>query len=164
MSLSKRYIPPMGCPLVIKLVSRGVGRTGTAGDVPIRCFGVEDILLRDVLDALSRRSGTETVKPLFLRLDEEKFFLRPIAALAPKRAGEPGIDGALLSLSADVTLVRAEAVVDATSVESEPGIGEDHLRKPERVADRGAGLQARLGSVCWDSDTARAELGSSPTA
>ncbi len=69
----------------------------------MRCFGVEDILLREVLDALSRGSGTETVRWLFLRLDEEKFFLRPVAALVPKRAGEPGIDGALISLSADVT-------------------------------------------------------------
>lgn len=133
-------MPPIGCPLVIKLVSRGVGKTGTAGDGMIRCLGVDDILLRDVLDALSEGSGTKTVRLLFLRLDEEKFFLRPVTVFAPKRAGLPGIEGTLLSLSADVTLVSAEAVVDATSVESEPGIGEDPLRAAGIAADRGMAL------------------------
>lgn len=96
----------------MKLTSMGVGKTGTAGEGTLCCFGVrvEDILLREAFDDASCVSGTTTVKFLFLRLDVEKFFLSPVAALLAKRAGEPGIDGTLLSLSAEVTLVRAEAV------------------------------------------------------
>lgn len=148
MSFSKRYIPPMGCPLVIKLVSMGVGRTGTAGEGTFGCFGVEDILLKDAFEALSMGSGTETVKLLCFRLDEEKFCLRPVAALVANRAGDPGIDGTLLSLSAEVTLVSADAVDEVMSVVSEPGIGDDPLRLPGRTTEGGAGLNARLGSDC----------------
>lgn len=148
MSLSNRYIPPIGCPLLMKLVSRGVGNTGMAGDGTFRCFGVDDILLRDAFEALSIGSGTDTVRLLFLRLDEEKFFLRPVAALAPKRAGELGMDGTLLSLSPEVTFESAEAVDEAISADSGPGIGEDPLRPLRKVAEGGAGLNARLGSIC----------------
>lgn len=112
----------------MKLDSIGVGKTGTAGEGIRRCFGVEDKLLRDAVEDASIPSGTVTVKLLFLRLDEEKFFLSPVAALVPKRAGEPGIEGTLWSLSAEVTLVSADAVDEATSVESEPGKGEEPLR------------------------------------
>ena len=109
-SLSKRYGPPIDCPLMIKLASMGVGITGTAGEGTLCCFGVDDILLRDAFDDASWASGTMTVKLLFRRLDDEKFFLSPVADLLAKRAGDPGIEGTLLSLSADVTRVRAEAV------------------------------------------------------
>ena len=117
----------------MKLVSRGVGKTGTAGEGTRRCFGVDDMLLREALEAVSKVSGTETVKLLFFKLDDEKFFRKPVAAL-PKRAGEPGIDGALLSLSAEVTLVSADAVDEATSVESDPGNGDEPFRLIGRVA------------------------------
>ena len=110
-------MPPIVCPLAMKLVSIGVGSTGTAGDGIFRCFGVDDMLLRDAFDALSMVSGTETVRLCFLKLEDEKFFLSPVAALVPKRAGDGGIDGMLLSLSAEVTFVNPEAVDEATSVE-----------------------------------------------
>ena len=46
----------------MKDVSKGVGRVGTAGEGILGCFGVEDKLLRDALEALSKGSGTETVR------------------------------------------------------------------------------------------------------
>ena len=109
-SLLKRYEPLVGCPLMMKLASNGVGKTGTAGEGTLCCFGVEDKLLIEAFDDPSCVSGTTTVKFLFCRLDEEKFFLSPVAALVANRAGDPGIEGTLVSLSAEVTLVRAEAV------------------------------------------------------
>ena len=112
-SLSKRYGQPVDCPLIIKPASMDVGKTGTAGEGTLCCFGVEDILLTEAFDDASCVSGTTTVKFLFRRLDDEKFFLSPVAAVAAllaRRAGDPGTDGTLLSLSADVTRVRAEAV------------------------------------------------------
>lgn len=121
-------MPPIGCPLVMKLVSMGVGKIGTAGEGIRLCFGVEDKLLRDAVEDASMPSGTVTVKLLFLRLEEEKFFLSPVAALVPKRAGDPGMDGTLWSLSAEVILVRADAVDEVTSVESDPGKGEEPFR------------------------------------
>lgn len=87
-----------------------VGKTGIAGEGTRCCFGVDDILLTEAFDDPSFVSGTTTVKFLFRRLDEEKFFLSPVADLLAKRAGDPGKDGTLLSLSAEVTLVRAEAL------------------------------------------------------
>lgn len=88
----------------------GVGRTGTAGEGTLCCFGVDDKLLTEAFDDASCVSGTMTLKFLFRKLDEEKFFRSPVAALPGKRAGDPGMDGTLVSLSAEVTLVRAEAV------------------------------------------------------
>ena len=76
----------------MKLVSMGVGKIGTAGEGIARCFGVDDKLLRDAVEDASTLSGTDNVKFLFRKLEEEKFFLRPVAALVPKRAGEPGVD------------------------------------------------------------------------
>ena len=132
----------------MKLVSIGVGKTGTAGEGTLPCLGVEDMLLKDTLEALSAGSGTETIRLCFLKLEDEIFFLSPLAALEPNRPGEGGIEGMLLSLSAEVTLVKPEAVEEVTSVESEPGIGDDAFRLFENVADGGVALKARLGNVC----------------
>ena len=120
----------------IKLVSIGVGKTGKAGDGSLRGFGVDETLLKDVFGDASTTSGTETVKPLFLK---------PVAALVPKRAGELGT---LLSLSAEVTLVSAEAVDETMSVESDPGKGDDPFRLLGRSPGDGVDLKPRLGRFC----------------
>ncbi len=145
----------------MKLVSMGVGNTGTAGQGILRCFGVDDKLFRDAVEDASIPSGTDTVKLLFLRLDEEKFFLSPAAALVPKRAGEPGMDGKLWSLSAEVTLASAEAVDEAISVESDPGKGEEPLRLLGRLAEDWATF--KLCEFRWCSATAEVDFGGSGT-
>lgn len=146
----------------MKLASMGIGRTGTAGEGTLRLFGVKVLPLWGAIGDVSAPSGTKTVKLLFLKLDEEKFFLRPVAALVPKRAGDPGT---LLSLSAEVTFVSAEAVDEAMSVVSDPGKGEEPFRLLGRLLGRrpgdGTGLKARLGRICWFSCRIRAEWGGS---
>lgn len=146
----------------MKLASRGVGRTGIAGEGTLRLFVVGVIPPKGAIGDVSVPSDTEIVRLLFLRLDEEKFFRRPVAALVPKRTGEPGT---LLSLSAEVTLVSAEAVDDAMSVVSDPGKGEDPFRLLGRLLGRrpgdGRGLKARLGSTCWLSGMTKADWGCS---
>lgn len=133
MSLSKRYMPPIGCPLGIKLDSIGVGRTGTTGSESLRCFGRDEILLTEAAGEVSKGSGPDIESALFLRLEEEKFFLSPVAAFDANRAGDPGTEGILASLSAEVTFVRADAVDDIGS--SEPMNGDELLRTGCNVSD-----------------------------
>ena len=162
-SVSKRYGPPVDCPLMIKPASMDGGKVGTAGEGTLCCFGVDDILLKEPFDDASCVSGTTTVKFLFRRLDDEKFFLSPVAALLPTRAGDPGTDGTLLSLSAEVTRVSAEAVDEIGSVVSDPGNGDDPLRLFDNAAEGGTGLNVALGRSCWGSGVESADFGGSAT-
>lgn len=96
------------------------------------CLGTEDILLTDVFGEVSCVSA---FIPLLLRLDDEKCFRSPVAFVA-KGAGEGGRDGILISLSAEVTLVRA----DEGSAGSDPANGKDPWRLDGRVAELGTAL------------------------
>lgn len=109
MSLSKTWISSSGRPPTTKLASVGGGSPGTAEEGKRRCF-TDDPLLPGGFDEMSEGSGTDTDKILFLRLDEEKFFLRlrePVEAFTLNRPGESGTDGTLSKLSAEVTFVSA---------------------------------------------------------
>lgn len=67
-------------------------------------------------------SVADAVMLLFLRLEDEKFFLRP-AALAVKRPGELGIEDTLFSVSAGALFDgpdMAETVPAAASFEPGP--------------------------------------------
>ena len=97
----------MGWPLGRKLVSIGVGKTGTAGEGARRSFGAEDMLLTEVFGEVS---CSLTLKLLLRKLEEEKFLRSPPPVLVENRAGELGIDVAIVSLSAEVTFVRPDAV------------------------------------------------------
>ena len=68
-----------------------------------------------------------------------------MAAFEPKRAGDPGTEGMLPSLSTEVTLVSADAVEEITSVVSELGIGDDPLRLPGKAVGGGVALSGMFG-------------------
>ena len=139
--------------------------TGT-GERSLRCFGIEDTLLREVLGDASCPSEPGMLRLLFRRLDEENVFRRPVAALVAKRAGEPGTEGPLASMSSEVTLVSVAAVEKLPSA-SMPGYGEDPLRPGDMVdvpAEFCAGsMMAALVTVCCQSGETKADLGGSGT-
>lgn len=109
MSLSKTWISSSGRPLTMKLAPVGGGSPGTVEEGKRRCF-TDDPLLPGGFDETSEGSGTDTESILFLRLDEEKFFLRLLGPVEPftlNRPGESGTDGTLSKLSFEVTFVSA---------------------------------------------------------
>lgn len=160
MSDSKRYAPPIGCPLGRKLDSMGVGRTGTAGEGILRTLGSDDILLTEVFGEVSW--SALAVRLLLLRLEDEKFFRRPVAGLIGKRAGEFGIDVARVSLSAEVTLVNAEAVEEMGSPASEPVSGNEAFLPRGMLTELGgSSLMIGLGGDFIDDSVPSADWGAS---
>lgn len=129
----------------VKLVSSGVGKTGTAGEGTLCNLGAEDTLLIDVFVDVSWPSTPPALRLLLLRLEEEKFFLSPMLVLPAKRTGEPGIEDTMASLSAEITFVRPEVVEDSTSPGSDPVKGKEFLRLGGSVAEpRGNSLMVGL--------------------
>lgn len=93
MLVSRRYT---GSLSMTKLVPIGVGKLGTAIGGSLRCAAVEG-----AFGESSNTSVADAVMLRFLKLEDEKFFLKP-TALAVKRPGELGIDEALFSISGGV--------------------------------------------------------------
>src|SRR6187402_932572 len=92
MSLLKRYKPPVGAPLIfsLKAAAMGVGRVGIAGSLPLMSLSLNRELPGVFGDTSDPSSIFDTDKLrllIFLRLDEEKFFLSPI--LECVRPGDP---------------------------------------------------------------------------
>lgn len=90
MLVSRRYT---GSLSMTKLVAIGVGKLGTAVGGTLRCAAAGG-----AFGEISNMSVANAVMLLFLRLEDEKFFLKP-TALAVKRPGELGIGDALFSVS-----------------------------------------------------------------
>lgn len=74
---SKRYRPPVGRLLTVKVAPVGMGRTGAVVVTPLRVstFGGK-VELPGVDGEMSGTSGAETDKFRVFRLEEDMFFLR----------------------------------------------------------------------------------------
>lgn len=85
---------PAEFPVLAKLAIEGVGRSGTAGIVPLRC-NPEDEKFRmvGVEGASSVAVGVESVCLRDLRLEDEKFFLSSLDPELFPRAGDAGVGG-----------------------------------------------------------------------
>lgn len=146
---------------MMKFADFGVGMAG------IVVVGVlRGLFVADALPA-SGRSGTDTVS-IFFRLDEEKFFRRvpgPTEPLVLRRAGDPGTEGTLSSLSCVVAWCNAgmgRIVFDVVSVGSGPCRPDDPVRTPLWVATVVAGEGGvALAKVSCEREIANADFGGS---
>ena len=163
-SEAKRWIPSVESASTRTPDAAGFGIMGAAIDRLRR--GLEEILSGGFGDT-SAGSGTDTERILFLRLDDEKFFLRPfdpMEVFTLKRPGESGTEGMLSKLSAEVTFVRAGVagiVLGVPSAGLGVGSGDDPLRLIAWLILEVDDLKARLGSVTCGCDVARADRGGS---
>ena len=134
MSLPKRCIPSVDKPSTIKVDAVGVGIAGTAME-GLRRWVLTEEMLSGGLGDISAGSGADAESTLFLRLEDEKFFLipfAPVGALTLKRPGESGMEGMLSKLSAEVTLVRAGVAGKVLGVPS-AGLGVGNGDEPLRL-------------------------------
>lgn len=116
----------------MKLGPIGVGRLGTATGGILRCFVLDDAPAVGAFDEDSNEESRPGGESIFLRLEEEKFFLKfpELVVGLVKRTGESGIETTLSSLSADVTLLSAWVVGIVLGVKSAklgPGNGDESL-------------------------------------